>query len=84
MPSSRKGGRCREPLRPALVSPEHQAELTELRRFRHFLRNAYAVDLDAARLDRLADIIARVHPGLDADLAAMIDFLEAIRTGCQE
>ncbi|MFZ5470832.1 MAG: hypothetical protein ACOZIN_15510 [Myxococcota bacterium] len=68
-----------DPLRPALVAPERLPELSQLRRFRHFLRNAYAVSLDASRLLQLANALRAVHPGLIRDLTETQAFLEAVR-----
>ena len=58
------------PTRPAVLRAETAACLTELLRFRHFLRHGYAVELDWARLEPLAAAHARVHARVVADLAA--------------
>ncbi|MBI3182594.1 MAG: hypothetical protein HYZ28_10705 [Myxococcales bacterium] len=68
-----------EPLRPALVSRERLPALSELRRFRHFLRNAYAVTLDPARLVDLANLVRVNHPGLVEDLSSLLRFVEQVR-----
>jgi hypothetical protein len=67
-----------DPLRPALISPERLPALAELRRFRHFLRNAYPVNLDPSRLGRLAATLDRAHSALDDEMTALIEFLTAI------
>jgi len=55
-------------VRPRLLSPETATLLRELLSFRHFLRHAYAVDMDPARLRRVADDALRVDPLVAADL----------------
>jgi hypothetical protein len=57
----------------------------QLRRFRHFLRHAYAAELDADRLKRLADSWHRVWQALHSDLDAFERFLDglAIELGAQ-
>lgn len=69
-----------EPLRPALLSSELLPALGELRRFRHFLRNAYSVSLDQERLSALAAIVERIHPDLSRDMEALLAFLDSLRT----
>jgi hypothetical protein len=69
-----------EPLRPALLSSELLPDLGELRRFRHFLRNAYSVSLDQQRLITLAEIVTRIHPSLRRDMEALLGFLESLRS----
>lgn len=70
-------------LRPALVPPTVSRGLSDLLAFRHFFRNAYAVELDPARLEenlvRLREVAARLHPHVD-DVA---DFLERAAMSAQ-
>jgi len=66
-------------VRPALLRGALRDDLDDLRRFRHFIRHAYAVDL---RWDRLVVLIAQVvavHPTVRADLDASVEAItEAI------
>lgn len=55
-------------LRPALVSRATAADLGALLSFRHFIRHAYAVDLDADRLELHRSRVERVHPIVRAGL----------------
>lgn len=63
-------------IRPAVVRPETTRELRDLLSFRHFMRHAYAVELEPQRLVRLAEGLTSVH----ATLAADLDLLEASLT----
>jgi hypothetical protein len=62
-----------EDIRPPLISRATLAGLHELRGFRHFVRHAYAVDLDPERLSDLRRRAVELRPGLETDL----DRLEA-------
>jgi hypothetical protein len=56
--------------------------LRELLGFRHFFRHAYAVDLDAAKLERLARVLVDAHPAVVGDVKAFIRFItDAAREG---
>ncbi len=57
-----------ERVRPAVLRPETTALLRELLQFRHFLRHAYAVEIDPVKLRRVADDALRVAPLVSADL----------------
>ncbi len=72
-------------VRPPILRSEVVAAADQLRRFRHFLRHAYAAELEAARLKRLADRWQRALPALQSDLDAFERFLEqlAARLGAQ-
>ena len=53
-------------LRPAAIPTAALQDLHSLRRFRHFFRNAYVLDLDHALVRAQADILARSHPSVRA------------------
>lgn len=61
----------RPPIFPAEVHPDWDALL----RFRHFLRHAYVVNLDPAKLvttrDRLARAVAQTEPWIEAVLSGL-------------
>jgi hypothetical protein len=63
-------------LRPALFAPEGLADWDALLRFRHFLRHAYVIDLDADRLaalvKRLERVVTATDPWLDAVLEGFL------------
>jgi hypothetical protein len=63
-------------IRPALVSPSTEVSLRLLLEFRHFMRHAYGVPLDARRLAELADLAHALHPELRGDL---LGFIAALR-----
>lgn len=57
-------------VRPAVIPKGVESGLRELRRFRHFFRNAYVLDLDPVRVrERTADLLAISSP-VAAGLAA--------------
>ena len=64
-------------LRPPVIPGECLPELNELRRFRHFFRNAYVLDLDAAKVRRQQQCLAAIHAPLRASLDAFRRYLEA-------
>lgn len=51
-------------VRPAMIPKSIVSDLHELRKFRHFFRNAYLLDLDPKRVREHADRLVRVHPTL--------------------
>jgi hypothetical protein len=70
-----------ERVRPAVLRPETTALLRELLQFRHFLRHAYAVEIDAVKLRRVAGDALRVAPLVTADLERFEDVLRAAADG---
>jgi hypothetical protein len=65
-------------VRPPILRSEVIAAADQLRRFRHFLRHAYAAELEASRLKRLVDRWQRVLPALQSDLDAFERFCEQL------
>ncbi len=59
-------------VRPALFSPEGFAEWDALLRFRHFLRHAYVVNLDAGKLVANVDRLERAVGATDTWLEAVV------------
>lgn len=66
------------PLRPAVISKESFELLNELRKFRHFLRNAYSVDLDLKKLERLRRLVEEEYVYLERDFGEFKKFLESV------
>lgn len=64
-----------EGVRPPLLSPATVVALHDLRAFRHFVRHAYAVELDAGRLADLQRRSASLRPALEADLDLLDEWL---------
>uniref|UniRef100_A0A832GKN4 HepT-like domain-containing protein n=1 Tax=Caldimicrobium thiodismutans TaxID=1653476 RepID=A0A832GKN4_9BACT len=64
------------PLRPAVLSQESFDLLNELRKFRHFLRHAYSVELDLISLKRLKDMVREKFVVVERDLDNFRDYLE--------
>lgn len=64
-------------IRPAILAGSADAA-DELRRFRHFVRHAYAAPLDPPRVRTLAAAWSAAHPLLSADLDAFEAFLEQL------
>jgi hypothetical protein len=56
-------------LRPSIIDPDLEIALSELRKFRHFFRNAYVLEFEARlvreQADRVIDVHGRVRAGLD-------------------
>lgn len=65
-----------EHIRPAVIRGEVARSLGPYLRFRHFLRHAYAVTLDARKLRALVSPLAELQAALEADLQG---FLKALR-----
>lgn len=64
-------------IRPAPLPPSQLAPLRELLKFRHFLRHAYAVELDGVRLRVLADSLKGTRRPVGE---ALVAFGAALRT----
>lgn len=62
-------------VRPAVYPDEAKRDWEQLLRFRHFLRHAYTVDLEADRLERnrarLARAVTATRPFIDALIGAL-------------
>jgi hypothetical protein len=65
-------------LRPAVIPAAIVPELHELRRFRHFFRNAYVLELDPVKVMSHADRLLHVHPALASSLSALRRHLAAL------
>ncbi|MGQ0508806.1 MAG: hypothetical protein ACT4TC_26185 [Myxococcaceae bacterium] len=67
-------------IRPEVVPGSVLVELHELRKFRHFFRNAYNVELDPVRIEGEARRLLRVEPELTQSLDVFDSFLaESLR-----
>ncbi len=65
-------------LRPAVVSASILPELHELRRFRHFFRNAYVLELDPARVRAQAERLVHVHAVVQRGLDELREHVDAV------
>jgi len=65
-------------LRPALIPDEVARDLHELRKFRHFFRNAYVLELDAEQVRQQAQRLTHVHDALRDHLGAFQQYLTAL------
>ena len=63
-------------VRPALISSASHGMLNELRRFRHFFRYAYGVELDADRLERLVHIAIQLKEPFRQDVERFLEKLK--------
>ena len=68
-------------VRPAIFSADTIAVLRHLLGFRHFFRHAYAVDLDAARLDILGREMVEKAPRILTELDSLDAFLSQVSAG---
>lgn len=62
-------------LRPPVLPASVLADLHELRKFRHFFRNAYVMEFAPDLLHQQAERLLRVHPALMATLEAFLTHL---------
>lgn len=62
-------------VRPPVLHESSSAAADQLRRFRHFLRHAYAAELDSERVRQLAATWLAAVPSLAADLDRFEQFL---------
>lgn len=63
-------------IRPAIFGEHVREALDELRKFRHFFRHAYALDLRADKLERVLALFTPGHPRIDLELQAFVTFVE--------
>ena len=64
------------PGRPAVIGDSTREALDGLRRFRHFLRHAYAVSLDWQKMRPLVDALENLDRLLEKDLREFEAFIE--------
>lgn len=67
-----------EELRPPVFDHAHLGDVREVLRFRHFLRHAYGVRLDATKLQVAVDAMLRVEAGLRAGLDQILALVHAL------
>ena len=65
-------------IRPAVISMENALMLDELRRFRHLVRNVYALNLSPKKIEPLVSTLVELWQRLRAELLAFADFLEEL------
>lgn len=63
-------------LRPPILPPDALDDLQEILKFRHFFRNAYAVDLDPTKIARVSDRLLQVRVPVHLALSDFIAFLQ--------
>jgi len=66
-------------VRPALLPSSVTPDLEEVRKFRHFFRNAYAVELDPGHVRRQAARVSAIHGPAIATLRGLVQHLERTR-----
>lgn len=64
-----------EGIRPSLLSEETYLLFDELRRFRHFFRHTYAVELDPDRVEKVAGVAIEIENRLAEDLNKFMERL---------
>jgi hypothetical protein len=64
-----------EGVRPAILGDETYRRLSEILRFRHFFRHAYAVELDENKLGVVVGHLVASHGSVDDELRRFADFL---------
>lgn len=63
-------------VRPAVISASSAQKLDRLRRFRHLVRNVYAMNLIPERMAALVQDLHDLWPTLEQELRAFARFLE--------
>jgi hypothetical protein len=63
-------------VRPAVIDRDIALALDEFRRFRHLVRNVYALNLLPERVENLVSALPELWPKLSAELSAFADFLD--------
>jgi len=71
-------------LRPAVIDPIHVGDLHELRKFRHFFRNAYVLDLDPDQVRNHAERLTRLHPHLSRSIERLQRHLQSMIAACSK
>ena len=71
-------------LRPAVIPAGVASELNELRKFRHFFRNAYVLELDPTRVRARALDLAQAHPPVEAGWRGLLEHVQAALTMLRE
>lgn len=66
-------------LRPSVMPESVRAEIHELRKFRHFFRNAYVLDLDPQRVRDRTRELASADPMVQAGLRQLDAHIDAVR-----
>ncbi|MCG3206966.1 MAG: hypothetical protein FOGNACKC_00566 [Anaerolineae bacterium] len=64
--------------RPAVISQKNADAIDEFRRFRHLVRNVYAIDLAPEKMAGLMNTLPDMWPNLRAELLAFADYLSAL------
>lgn len=65
-------------IRPAVIGEQSARMLDELRRFRHLVRNVYAIAFDADKIGEIVSTLPDLWRELKAELAAFADFLVTV------
>ena len=65
-----------EGMRPNLLSESTYRLLDELRRFRHFFRHAYGVELDADRVDKIVQMAIQLKELFQQDMESFLSHLK--------
>jgi len=66
-------------LRPGIMPIDVWGDMQELRRFRHFFRNAYVLDLDSRRGQGADPELLRAHPLVETGLRQLDTHIDAVR-----
>lgn len=62
--------------RPPILGGDSAKALDKLRRFRHFFRNSYGIELDVEKLRHHADAVPAAHAAFRADIEKFLTLLE--------
>lgn len=71
-------------IRPAVLDPRVVDDLDELRKFRHFFRNAYVLELDPALTMNHGTRLVRAHVQVALGINGLFRHVEAVRSALIE
>ena len=66
------------PVRPAVIDDKAYASLDEMLRFRHLYRTAYALELDASRLQLVLQKALALKPLYQPQIETFLEFLRSL------
>jgi hypothetical protein len=71
-------------VRPGVISEAIAAMLDQFRRFRHLVRNAYAMNLDQEKMAGLVSSLPELRQQLRAELSSFADYVDDLASSLSE
>jgi hypothetical protein len=73
-----------EGIRPALFDPDLRGRLDEIRKFRHFFRNAYDRRLDPRKVAEVLEVLRTTHDSWTSSTSRFLAWLGELARGMKE